>query len=122
MFVLQLVDYDKLFLYGALILAVQLSVAVIYNIYSRKSFEEASFRISKDKGGSLGEVNKTKLGDSYTSLVNKAYTLKDGSYSTEAIKTDNGYHVIMRNKTYDKTTKKILNFFITTLQYVSFLK
>lgn len=50
LFVLQLVDYDKLFLYGALILAVQLSVAVIYNIYSRKSFEEASFRISKDKG------------------------------------------------------------------------
>ena len=41
LFVLQLVDYDKLFLYGALILAVQLSVAVIYNIYSRKSFEVA---------------------------------------------------------------------------------
>ena len=39
LFVLQLVDYDKLFLYGALILAVQLSVAVIYNIHSRKSFE-----------------------------------------------------------------------------------
>ena len=61
---------------------------------------------TKDKGGSLGEVNKTTLGDSYTNLINKAYTLKDGSYSTEAIKTDNGYHIIMRNKTYDKKDLK----------------
>ena len=36
---------------------------------------------TKDKGGSLGQVNKTTLGDTYTSL---------------------GYHIIMRNQTYEK--------------------
>lgn len=50
LFILQLLEYDKLILYGALILLVQLSVAIIYNIYSRNSFNEASFHISKDKG------------------------------------------------------------------------
>ena len=79
------------------------SVADAFSELAKKYSEDES---TKDKGGSLGEVNKTKLGDSYSSLVNKAYTLKDGSYSTEAIKTDNGYHVIMRNKTYDKKDLK----------------
>lgn len=79
------------------------SVADAFSELAKKYSEDES---TKDKGGSLGEVNKTKLGDSYTNLVNKAYTLKDGSYSTEAIKTDNGYHVIMRNKTYDKKDLK----------------
>lgn len=50
LFLLQLLNYDKLILYGALILVVQLSVAVIYNVYSRKNFNEASFYISKDQG------------------------------------------------------------------------
>ena len=79
------------------------SVADAFSELAKKYSEDES---TKDKGGSLGEVNKTKLGDSYTNLVNKAYTLKDGAYSTEAIKTDNGYHVIMRNKTYDKKDLK----------------
>ncbi len=57
---------------------------------------------TKDNGGSLGEVSRTSLGDTYTDLVDAAYSLKDGAYSTKVIKTDNGYHVIMRNKTYDK--------------------
>ena len=71
-----------------------------------KEGKEQKDESTKDKGGSLGEVNKTTLGDSYTNLINKAYTLKDGAYSTETIKTDNGYHVIMRNKTYDKKDLK----------------
>ena len=79
------------------------SVADAFSELAKKYSEDES---TKDKGGSLGEVNKTTLGDSYTNLVNKAYTLKDGAYSTEAIKTDNGYHVIMRNKTYDKKNLK----------------
>ena len=79
------------------------SVADAFSELAKKYSEDES---TKDKGGSLGEVNKTALGDSYTNLINKAYTLKDGAYSTEAIKTDNGYHVIMRNKTYDKKDLK----------------
>ncbi len=79
------------------------SVADAFSELAKKYSEDES---TKDKGGSLGEVNKTTLGDSYTNLVNKTYTLKDGAYSTEAIKTDNGYHVIMRNKTYDKKDLK----------------
>ena len=79
------------------------SVTDAFSELAKKYSEHES---TKDKGGSLGEVNKTTLGDSYTNLINKAYTLKDGAYSTEAIKTDNGYHVIMRNKTYDKKDLK----------------
>ena len=79
------------------------SVADAFSELAKKYSEDES---TKDKGGSLGEVNKTKLGDSYTNLINKAYTLKDGAYSTEVVKTDNGYHVIMRNKTYDKKDLK----------------
>lgn len=57
---------------------------------------------TKDKGGSLGEVNKTTLGDTYTEITQKAYTLKDGNYYTKVIKTSLGYHIIMRNQTYEK--------------------
>ena len=57
---------------------------------------------TKDKGGSLGQVNKTTLGDTYTEIVEKAYTLKDNNYYTKVIKTSLGYHIIMRNQTYEK--------------------
>ncbi|MDD5865142.1 MAG: peptidylprolyl isomerase [bacterium] len=57
---------------------------------------------TKDKGGSLGQVNKTTLGDTYTEIVEKAYTLKDDNYYTKVIKTSLGYHIIMRNQTYEK--------------------
>ena len=57
---------------------------------------------TKDKGGSLGQVNKTTLGDTYTEIVQKAYTLKDDNYYTKFIKTSLGYHIIMRNQTYEK--------------------
>lgn len=57
---------------------------------------------TKDKGGSLGQVNKTTLGDTYTEIIQKAYTLKDDNYYTKVIKTSLGYHIIMRNQTYEK--------------------
>ena len=57
---------------------------------------------TKDQGGSLGAINKDTLGSTYDNLVNAAYKLKDGKYSTEAIKTSLGYHVIIRTKTKDK--------------------
>ena len=79
------------------------TVADAFSELAKKYSEDES---TKDKGGSLGEVNKTTLGDTYTNLVNTAYALKDGAYSSEVIKTDNGYHIIMRNKTYDKKELK----------------
>ncbi|MGN1379073.1 MAG: peptidylprolyl isomerase [Bacilli bacterium] len=57
---------------------------------------------TKDKGGSLGKVNKTTLGNTYTEITQKAYTLKDDNYYTKVIKTSLGYHIIMRNQTYEK--------------------
>lgn len=57
---------------------------------------------TKDKGGSLGQVNKTTLGDTYNEIIQKAYTLKDDNYYTKVIKTSLGYHIIMRNQTYEK--------------------
>ena len=40
-FAIQVIQYDKLILYGALFLFVQISVALVYNIYCRKKFVEA---------------------------------------------------------------------------------
>ena len=59
---------------------------------------------TKDKGGSLGRINKNILDDEYDEIVEKAYELKDGEFYTEVIKTELGYHVIMRNKTYKKSS------------------
>lgn len=49
LFLLQNLYYDKLILYGALILLVQFSVAVIYIIYSFKCFAEVTFHASRNK-------------------------------------------------------------------------
>lgn len=61
---------------------------------------------TKEKGGSLGQINETTLGSNYTDLVKEAYELKDNAYSTKVIKTELGYHVIMKTKTYDKKELK----------------
>lgn len=79
------------------------SVADAFSELAKKYSQDES---TKEKGGSLGEVSKTSLGDKYTELVNAAYTLKDNTYYTKVVKTELGYHVIMRNKTYDKKELK----------------
>lgn len=43
------IAFDKLKLYGALVLVVTIIIAVIYRIYTRKNFEETKFEIVKDK-------------------------------------------------------------------------
>lgn len=48
-YVIQVVHYDKLILYGALFLFVQISVALIYNIYCRIQFTEAKLRYQLDR-------------------------------------------------------------------------
>lgn len=57
---------------------------------------------TKDKDGNLGFINKDTLDSTYDELVDAAYKLKDGAYSTEVITTELGYHVIFRNSTAEK--------------------
>lgn len=66
--------------------------------------EYSSDDSTKEDGGNLGFVNVDTLGDSYTSLINEAYKLKDGEYSKEVIKTELGYHVIIRTETKEKAS------------------
>lgn len=48
-YLIQTIDYDKLIVYGGLILMVQLSVMLFYNIYCQKKFKEARFKIDVNK-------------------------------------------------------------------------
>lgn len=72
LFVIQTISFDKLILYGAMVLAVQLSSVIIYNRYCYKHFEECTWNIQTDKqltlemlsytgwnlfGGSMGFLN-----------------------------------------------------------------
>ena len=59
---------------------------------------------NKDKGGALGKINYGSLSSKYDELVKAAKSLKDGEYSTSAITTELGYHVILKVKTYEKDT------------------
>ena len=61
---------------------------------------------TKSNGGSLGYINKDTLDSSYDELVNAAYKLKDGEYSTKVITTELGYHVILREASKDKAPLK----------------
>ncbi len=57
---------------------------------------------TKDKDGNLGYINYGDLDDAYDELIDAAYKLKDGKYSTEVITTELGYHVIFRNASKEK--------------------
>src|SRR5574344_41682 len=57
---------------------------------------------TKDDGGNLGYINTDTLGDSYKDMVTAAYELKDGAYTTEPIKTELGYHIVLRVETKEK--------------------
>ena len=48
-YLIQVLEYDKLIMYGLFVLIIQISVAVFYNIYCQKHFNEARFRISVNK-------------------------------------------------------------------------
>src|SRR5574344_159313 len=77
---------------------------------------------TKDDGGNLGYINTDTLGDSYTNLVTAAYNLKDGEYSKEPVKTELGYHVILRTETKEKSSlDDVKDSIISTLasQYVT---
>lgn len=57
---------------------------------------------TKDNGGSLGFVNKGTLSSSYDEVIDAAYKLKDGEYSTKLITSEIGYHVILRTESKEK--------------------
>ena len=59
---------------------------------------------TKEKGGALGKINKTTLDSKYDELVEAAYSIKDGDYSTKVITTELGYHVIYRTKSHEKAS------------------
>lgn len=48
-FLVQAIAADRLIIYGLLFLSVQVSVALVYNIYCQSKFQEARFRIRYDK-------------------------------------------------------------------------
>lgn len=71
---------------------------------------------TKDKDGNLGYINYGDLDDAYDELLDAAYKLKDGKYSTEVITTELGYHVIFRNTSKEKDKlEDIKNEIIETL-------
>ncbi len=59
---------------------------------------------SKANDGKLGKLNKNSLSNQYDELIDAAYKLKEGEYSTEVITTAEGYEVIYVNKVNEKDT------------------
>ncbi|MBQ4032272.1 MAG: peptidylprolyl isomerase [Bacilli bacterium] len=59
---------------------------------------------TKNNGGSFGYINKDTLSSEYDELVDAAYSLKDGEYSTKVVTTELGYHVILRTDTKEKAS------------------
>lgn len=83
-----------------------------------KTFEELAKEYSKDettkdKGGALGKINYGNPGSEYDELVKAAKDLKDGEYSTKVITAEDGYHVILKTKTYEKDSLENLKESIT---------
>ena len=59
---------------------------------------------TKEDGGSLGYINNGTLSSSYDEIVESAFKLKDGEYSTEVITTELGYHIIFREASKEKAS------------------
>lgn len=58
-YLLQLISIDKLIAYGFLVLAVNVTSVLIYNVYCRKHFEECTFHIERDRELTKEIVNYT---------------------------------------------------------------
>lgn len=84
--------------------------------FSKLAKEKSEDDATKDNGGSLGKINKQTLSSSYDQLVEAAYSIKDNELYNKVVKTELGYHVIMRTKSYDKPSlKKEKDNILTTL-------
>ena len=74
----------------------------------KTKFAELAKKNSKDEstsenGGSLGYINYGTLSTDYDSLIDESLKLKNGKYSTTAIKTSLGYHIILRTNQKEKS-------------------
>jgi len=73
---------------------------------AEEEFKKLSKEYNKDEShketGSLGKITYGDLSTNYDELLDAAYKLKDGEFSTEVITTELGYHVILRTKSYEK--------------------
>ena len=76
----------------------------IEETFSKLAKEYSEDDATKDDGGNLGKINYGDLDESYDELIDAAVKLKDGSYSTDVITTELGYHVILKIKSYEKDT------------------
>lgn len=66
--------------------------------------EQSQDETTKDNGGSLGFINKNTLSDDYAELVDAAYKLKDGKYSSKVVTTELGYHIVLRTESKEKAS------------------
>ena len=76
----------------------------IENKFIELAKEQSDDKTTKNNGGSLGFVNKGTLSEYYENVINEAYKLKDGEYSTKVIETTLGYHVVLRTESKEKDT------------------
>jgi len=74
----------------------------IANKFAELAKEQSEDESTKENGGSLGFINKDTLSESYDELVDAAYKLKDGEFSTKVVTTEIGYHVILRSESKEK--------------------
>lgn len=72
--------------------------------FSELAKEKSQDNSTKDDGGNLGFINKDTLSDSYQELVDAAYKLKDGEYSSTIVETELGYHIVYRTETKEKAS------------------
>lgn len=64
---------------------------------------------TKDKKGAFEQrLTYGDLPDTYDAVFDAAYKIKDGEIYTKVVKTDLGYHIIMRTKSYEKESLKDL--------------
>lgn len=76
---------------------------VIEKLNNGEDFAELAKTYSKDgsasEGGALGRFGS---GDMVPEFEKAAYALEVGKYTTEPVKTEFGYHIILKTKEYDK--------------------
>lgn len=78
-------------------------------LFTTLAKENSDDDATKDNAGSLGKLNKMTASSSYKELLDEAYNLKDGKVSTKAVKSELGYHIIYKTKSYEKDTLENLS-------------